>query len=363
MRSKKFGFSALTAALSLAGVLAVPSIANAQWQIDGPDGSSIKFGYLAQMRAEAIDADDSDTSTDLFFRRLRLLAGGKINDQWSFFFETDSPNLGKGESDGSKNAGDIFFQDFIVTYKPQSDAFMLDFGQLLAAVTYNSNQSAASLMATDYGATSFVWAGHLDTKVGRDYGVRARGYLFDDRLEYRASVLEGDRGMDSSNDLRFMGRLMFNIIGNQKGLFYTGTTLGKKQLLSVGVSYDTQEDYEATSVDAFWDQPLAGGNGVTAQASWSSLEGDNSFGSPLAEQDNIMVEAGFYHAGSKLLPFVQYTDQDFDDVSGDTEKTMVGLGYMFAGHNGNVKFSYANVDPDGSDDRDEWWLQLQIFRF
>lgn len=333
------------------------------WQVDGPDNSSIKFGFLAQMRGEAIDADNADTTTDLFFRRLRLLAGGKINDQWSFFLETDSPNLGKGESDGTKNTSDIFFQDFVVTYKPRSDAFMLDFGQLLGEVTYNSNQSAASLMATDYGATSFVWAGHLDTRVGRDYGVRARGYLFNDRLEYRGSVLQGNRGTDSSENPRFLGRVMFNIIGSQKSLYYTGTTMGKKQLLSVGASYDTQEDYDATSVDAFWDQPLAGGNGVTAQASWSSLNGDSTFGSPLPDQDNIMLEAGFYHARSKLLPFVQYTNQNFDDARPDIEKTMVGFAYAFAGHNGNVKFSYANVNSNGGKDRDEWWLQLQLFKF
>lgn len=358
MGTKNHRIGAFAVALSMTIFLGAAQPAQADWKIESDDGnSSIKFGFLAQMRGESINPDVGSSQKDLFFRRLRLLAGGKINDQWSFFFETDTPNLGKGDSD------DFFMQDFVVTYKPNSDAFMLDFGQLLGAVTYNSSQSAVSLMATDYGSTSFVWAGALDTKVGRDYGVRARGYVLDDRLEYRASILQGNRGADSSNSLRFLGRVMYNVFGAQKGLFYTGTTLGTKRLLSFGVSYDTQEDYQTTSFDAFWDQPVGDGNAFTAQASWSNVDGDDFLPS-LPEQDNIMVEAGFYFSSMKLLPFVQYTSRDFDsEALDDVDKTMIGIGYFFRGHGGNVKLSYANVDSDNGVDQDEIWLNLQVFSF
>jgi hypothetical protein len=135
-------------------------------------------------------------------------------------------------------------------------------------------------------------------------------------------------------------------------------------LLSIGASYDTQDDYDTTSLDAFWDQPLgSNGNSVTAQAAWSSLDGDDFLPS-LPEQDNIFAEAGFYHAGTKLMPFVQYSDQDFDSSAfNDVQKTQLGIGYMYNGYNGNLKFSYAKVDTDGGNDRDEWWLQAQFFKF
>ena len=363
MHSRNHRFFLTTAAFGLASFLAGAPVANAQWEFAPTDGSSIKFGYLAQPTAEFLDSG-SDTSQNLFFRRLRLLAGGKINDKISFFFETDSANLGKGEPDGTKNSGDILMQDFVISYMPQSEAFILDIGQLLAAVTYNSNQSAASLMATDYGPYSFIWAGALDTRVGRDYGVRARGYLLNDRLEYRASILQGNRGTDSTSDLRIFGRLMFSVLGEpHKGLFYAGTNLGKKQQLSVGASFDTQEEYETFSVDAFWDQPLAGGNAVTAQVNWSSLDGD-TFLTALPEQENLFVEAGFYFGGMKLLPFVQYAETDFDSGAlADQDKWQVGLGYMFSGHNGNLKLSYGETSTDGGEDTDEIKLQLQIFKF
>jgi hypothetical protein len=221
MGSKYQRFSAFVAALSLTMLLGAAPTAQAAWQISSEDGSnSIKFGFLAKLRGESIDPPTGSAEQNLFFRRLRILAGGKLNDKWSFFFETDSPNLGKGS--GASKSGDIFIQDFVVTYKPKSDKFMLDFGQLLAAVTYNSNQSAVSLLATDYQPTSFVWAGALDTKVGRDYGVRARGYLMNDKLEYRASLLSGNRGADSTNSFRFFGRVMYNFFDPMKGLFYKG---------------------------------------------------------------------------------------------------------------------------------------------
>jgi hypothetical protein len=83
--------------------------AHAQWEIKPTDGSSIKVGFLLQGQAESVDvAGSDDTSNNLFFRRARILLGGKINDQWSFFFETDSPNLGKGTgTTGAKDAGDM----------------------------------------------------------------------------------------------------------------------------------------------------------------------------------------------------------------------------------------------------------------
>ena len=366
MGSKYQRLSAFVAALSLTMLLGTTSTAQAAWQIESEDGSaSIKFGFLAKLRGEFIDPPTGSTQQNLFFRRLRILAGGKLNDKWSFFFETDSPNFGKaGGPNGDKNHPDMFIQDFVVTYKPQSDKFMLDMGQILQAVTYNSNQSAVTLLAPDYNPTSFVWLNALDTKVGRDYGVRARGYLMNDKLEYRASILSGSRRPDSTNSFRYFGRVMYNFFEPMKGLFYTGTTLGKKRLLSVGASVDTQEDYQTTSVDFFYDQPLGdSGNAFTLQGSWSNVDGD-VFLPTLLEQTNTTFEAGFYMGQSKVMPFVQYSNQDFDSAgTADVETTMFGLGYFFRGFNGNLKFSWGQRDVDGGSSTDTIWLQLQAFTF
>lgn len=352
------------ACLGCAGLLGFAAPADAQWQISTEDGStSIKFGFLVQARAEFVEDLVGDTEQNLFFRRLRILAGGKLTDELSFFLETDSPNLGKGGGvAGDKNAGDVFIQDFVVTWTPQSDDFNLDVGMLLVETSHNANQSAVSLLATDYAPISFVSSGPIDARVGRDYGVRARGYVFDDKLEYRAGVFQGKRGEDLDNEFRFVGRLVYNVFEPEKGLFYSGTTLGAKRILSFGASYDTQEDYEAYAADVYWDQPVGAGDAFSGQVDWIHYDGDAFL--PIPEQDDLLVEAGYYFGGSKLMPFFQYSQRDFDsEALPDEEKSQVGLGWMFRGHKGNVKLSYAQLSRDGFDDRDEIWLNFQAFTF
>jgi len=364
-RKDAHGLRCLALVAAMLGLLAVAPAARAQWQIATEDGnSSIKFGFLMQGRAEFLDdAAGENTQKNLFFRRLRLLAGGKLNDQLSFFFETDSPNLGKAGADGTKNAGDLFIQDFVVTWKPQSDAFNLDVGMLLIETSHNSNQSAVSLMATDYGPYSFVSSGPIDARVGRDYGIRARGYLADDHLEYRAGVYQGKRGEDADNPFRYAGRLVYNVFQAEKGLFYSGTSLGTKHILSFGASYDAQDDYSAYSGDVFWDQPLPGGDAITLQGDWIHYDGD-VFLPTLPKQDDLLIEAGYYNKATKLLPFIQYSERDFDSaVLPDDDKLQVGLGYMFLGHKGNLKLSWAQLGRDGAPDRDEIWLNFQVFYF
>lgn len=347
------------ALLFFLGILIPFSPAFAQWQIGSGD-SSIKFGFLVQARGEMIDSE-ADTAQNLFFRRLRLLAGGSLNERLTFFFETDSPNLGKGEA-GGKNAGDLFIQDFALMYRFAPDQY-IDVGLLLPELSHNAAQSAASLLATDYGPYSFLTAGPLTTRVGRDYGVRARGYVLDDHLEYRAGVYQGVRGAGSSNSLRFTGRLVYNVFEAEKGLFYGGTYLGKKRVLSFGASLDHQEDYDTTGLDVFWDQPVGKGNSATFQANWMKHDG-GTFLASVPEQDNVLVEAGYYFGATRLLPFVQLATRDFDNPTlTDEDRFQVGLGWMFEGHNRALKVSWARVSPDRGADSDEIWVNLQIFRF
>ena len=335
--------------------------AHAQWELTSGD-TSIKFGFLVQGRAESLETGDV-TAENLFFRRLRLLAGGKLTDRLTFFFETDSPNLGKGEGpNGTKNASDIFIQDFVLTYRFADDQF-LDVGMILPALSHNANQSAISLLATDYGPYSFLTAGPLNTRVGRDYGVRARGYVLGDHLEYRAGVYQGLRGPGSSNSLRFAGRLVYNVFEAEKALFYGGTYLGAKKVLSFGASLDHQEDYDTMGLDVYFDGPMSNGNSATFQANWMQHDGD-SFLAALPEQDNLLVEAGYHFKAAKLMPFVQYAARDFDSPTGnDEDKVQVGLGWMLQGHGRNLKLSVARITPDLGPDSTEVWLNFQAFRF
>lgn len=333
----------------------------AQWQIVTNEGkTTLKFGFLTQMRADAADTDDG-TAKDLFFRRLRLIAGGSLTGNLSFFFETDSPNLGKGQA-GGKNAGDIFIQDFVAMYRWRDDQY-IDAGLLLTANSHNTNQSAASLLAVDYGPWSFLASAPTHSRVGRDYGVRARGYVLGDHLEYRAAVYQGARLESSTAALRTLGRVVYNVFEPEKGLFYGGSYLGKKRVLSIGASRDQQDDYSSTALDVFWDQPLAGGNGLTIQADWIRYDGGDFF-PQLPEQDALLVEAGWYVANARLLPFVQFAARDFaSPLRADQESIQAGVGWMLDGHGRTLKVAWGRLSTDDGDDLDQIMLQFQLFRF
>jgi hypothetical protein len=199
--TRTFSVGVVLAALVCVVGLASPS--SAQVSVASADGkSTLNIGFLGQLQGEALDnADASHTQQNLFFRRARIMLGGKINDKLSFFFETDSPNLGKGTAAGTKTDNTILVQDFSLTYS-FSDKLKLDGGMLLVPVTHNSQQSAASLLAVDYGPYSFQHSAPLDLKVGRDYGLQARGYLAGNHFEYRLAVLQGNRGTTSTSPLR-----------------------------------------------------------------------------------------------------------------------------------------------------------------
>ena len=356
--------SAVLLAAALVAVLAARP-AKAQLQFTSADGKqSFKIGILGQLQAESIENGNAknDSANNLFLRRLRLLGNFKLSDELTVFFDTDSPNLGKGNADGSKNNADIFIQDFVVTYA-FSKAFQLDGGMLLMAQSYNHNQSAASLLAVDYGPYTFVESVPTTSRTGRDYGLQARGYLGGDHLEYRAGVFQGVRGVNNTNSFRYAGRLAYYVFGPETTYFYRGTSLGKTQTLSIGGSFDRQEDYESYGADLFWDQPIAGGDGLTLQVDYSQVDGD-VFIPALPEQTNTLAEVGYYFHTVKLMPYVQFARQNFDAVTlRDEERTQGGLAFWFNGHNSNLKLAWTKIDRDGARKRNQYVVQYQIFQF
>ena len=237
----------IAGAAFLAAWALVAAPASAQWQVESDDGkASVKFGLLAQPQLETLEtADQQDTSVNLFISRIRLLVGGSISERWSFFLETDSPNLGKGNpntgaTSGVKDAGDMYLQDAYVTYT-QHDGFKIDAGMLLLPHSRNGTQSAATLLPVDYGPYTFLASGPSLERVGRDYGIQLRGYPAKQRLEYRLAVAQGVRGTEALNPPRISGRLVYYPFGAETGFFYAGTFQGTKKQAGIGASFDAPE--------------------------------------------------------------------------------------------------------------------------
>ncbi|MCB1055738.1 MAG: hypothetical protein KDD11_09535 [Acidobacteria bacterium] len=358
---RRIAVRAIHVSLVLCALLSTPA-AFGQWQITSEDGkSSIKFGYLAVMRADSVEQANGDDLENLYFRRLRILFGGSLAPKWSYFFETDSPNLGKSDAAGNKNSDDVYIQDFFVTYT-DSAAFKLDVGLILIPLSRNSTQSAATHLASDYGPYSFLNSGPTQSNVGRDYGVQARGSLAHDKFEYRFGVYDGNRGV--SNDFRYSGRVMYHVFNAETGMFYTGNNLGGKRMLSFGAGFDVQDDYQALGFDVFYDQPVgADGSAFTFQADLIQYDGGTTF-TTLPEQDTWLFEVGYLFGSSRWQPWIQYATQDFNDPArADTDSTYIGVNFRMKKHNRVLRLAYGQLGVDGQDDRDVLQLTLQMFQF
>lgn len=353
-------------ALAVTCVFAWAGTASAQWQIESKDGkASLKVGFLVQSQGESLETvDQKATSTNLFVRRFRVLFGGNFSPKWSYFFETDSPNIGKANpATGAKDAGDVFMQDAYVTYN-HSMAFKVDVGMMMMPHSRNGTQSAATLLPIDYGGYTFLDSGPLGERVGRDYGVQLRGYPAKQHLEYRLAVSQGVRGISAKNPLEVSGRIVYYPWGAETGYFYGGTFQGTKKQAGLGGGFAVQDDATIYSADAFFEAPtVEKSQGLTLQANWMRYDGGKLVPT-LADQDALLFEAGYHFVSHKFSPFVQYAMRNFaNNATPDQNSLQVGVAWWIAGHQRNLKVSAGRLSVDGQPSRTQVLAQLQLFYF
>lgn len=349
-------------AFALALVCAGASGANAQVQVNAGPDVYFKLGILGQFQADTLEDPPTDTNiNNVFVRRFRLLFGGQVTKNVTFFVETDTPNLGRRLATGKNIQPGVILQDAYGEFTV-NDAFAVDAGLMFIPFSRNAVQSAATLLPIDYGAFTFSQSAPTQSSTGRDTGFQAKGYLLSDHLEYRIGVFQGFRNARSSNPFRYAGRAQYDFFDTEKGFFYTGTYLGKKRILAVGAAFDTQQDYHAYDVDAFLDYPVGSG-AVTGQFDYNRFNGDGMFVT-LPKQNDELLELGYLISAWRLTPVLQWANRDLVHAStGDQRVWSVGANYWWAGHNANIKGAYSRITGTGLPTQNEFTVQLQLFYF
>jgi hypothetical protein len=359
--TRRTGLSALLAI----ALTTMPSAMGAQASIKVGEDVTIRFGTLIQGWGDwTQDPVSEGYAQNLYLRRARLLVGGQVAKNISFFIETDNPNLGRAP----KALGSGFIlQDALAEVK-LSDPLTISAGLMFVPFCRNCIQSAATLLSLDYSSFSFLATPATQSSVGRDVGFQAKGYFNGNRIEYRVGAFQGFRAAGSRNPLRGVGRLQINLLEPETpGIFYTGTYLGTKRVLAIGGGFDMQagpgDNYKAWTIDAFLDYPVGDSVSVTAQVDYFAYDGGQTFPT-VTEQTAIFAEAGVYFKPLRLMPFVKFETQNFDPVgANDNARYQAGFTYYISGHNANLKVAYSRLNPDVGNDSNQFTTQLQLFYY
>lgn len=343
-------------------LLLLPMAANAQVVIKVNDNVNFKIGALLQAWADAAQDSTGGYANNLFVRRMRFLVGGQITPNISFFFETDNPNLGKAP----KALGSGFItQDAFIEWKPVSSAFIIDAGLMLPPLCRNCLESAGSLLSLDYGSFSFSESAPTQSSVGRDTGFQAKGYLDNGHFEYRAGLFQGFRAAGSRNALRKTGRVQYNVWDTETGYVYPGLYLGNKNVLAFGVGADREQNYSGYSVDGFLSHPLPSKDAVTGELTLLRFDGGTTL-TTLLPQNDATLQAGYYLAAAKMMPFARYERQSFRnsvDEPKDNHRLQAGLTYFPNGNNFNIKGAISRVEPRTGRKTNEYTVQMQFFYY
>jgi len=277
-------------------------------------------------------------------------------------------------------ADEVEWRDLWITAE-LCPALKVQAGRMYVPLTRNyGTTSTKSMLTTDL---SFMQGGSRGaifyaSKTGRDDGVTFWGNTMDDMLQYRFMISEGVEvtGENPDDNLRFVGRLSLSLLEPETGWFNKGTYLGKKEVLSFGLGFDsqsdlmlggTEDDNQVWTVDAFLDYPLGDGS-ITAEAAYIDIEHcsqDLKYTDLVkgGDAEDWYISAGYLFPNAigpgQIQPYVRYEMVDVDGAD-ESDFTSLGLNYYLKGHNCKLSADYTQVDQDSGDDHDIITLQLAI---
>ncbi len=295
----------LTFALVL--LVATPAFAY-KWEISKESNINLSVLVQPQLQMGQDMAPSGDAySTDFFLRRARIMVFGAVNENLTYFLDTDQTNYGKN----GNYAGQFYIQDAFMAYKIMEE-FQLAVGLILLPFTRHNFQGATGLNGLDYHVDMLKFPTG-STKVWRDVGVQAYGWALEQKLHYRLGVFGGSQGqaigkdsaavdvLSNPEDLpRITGHVRYNILGKETDFFAKGIYFAKDPIVSVGVGVDFVPDSIMLKAPV-----LGAGNLMEKKAELGkhlAVAGDVFAEYPLSEEMEILFQGTFlyYDDGDKM---------------------------------------------------------------
>lgn len=323
------------------------------------------YQWVEDERDTDDDGIQEENLNDFMFRRAYMGIKGAVTPRYEFFVHFAADRLGQDGLDapGSGLGSGLAVRDAWITAKLLGDDLMLQIGRMYVPLTRNyGTTSTKALLTTDLDWTQGGIRGSIfyPNKVGRDDGLALWGNVMEDRFQYRFMIAEGIEGstVNPDDSPRFVGRVSASLMEPETDWFNQGTYLGKKNVLSIGIGVDTQDnlvlnernqDYTAWTGDIFYD-----GGGLTVEAAYIGVKNaPNAINfTHMSTGDDvaiISVKAGYLLPGEiifgQVQPFIHYENVNVDG-KGDTNIFGAGFNHFIKGHANKLSLDLTYLDQE-----------------
>jgi hypothetical protein len=351
--------------LSVIGALSLSLVAapaTAQIVVKNED-ITFRFGIAGQLWADwTQDSSGSQGYQQNFYlRRARLIVGGDLGKDISFFIQTDDPRLGITP----KNlASGFLLQDALLEWRP-TKVFQIVGGEMIVPFTRNGLQSPMSYLTLDVSPISTVANSATQSSALRDAGFEAKGFFLNDHLLYRIGEYSGERDANAHDSPRTVGYLQYDFFDPEKGYLFSGTGLGKSKILAIDGGFDAQGSYRGYSANLAAALPVNKGDELAAQFQYIHYDGKTKFPT-IGDQNDYLLEAGYYIHQAKVQPFLKYESQGFvasTNASKDINRFGFGANYYIRGQNLKWTLQYLRALPQNTTalkSSNEVSMQLQL---
>ena len=343
--------------------------------------SSIKLSYAFQLYGQSRDTgsgpNGTDTTTDIFFKRNRLMMSGQLDDVYGFYsavqYQGDE-RVYPTEVTGTPQKNFDIIDTFLTA--DYTDAFRLRAGLTKDPMIREQNESCFEPLSVDRSYFDYTNLPRLN----RDFGILLWGNVADAMFQYRLAAMKGnDDTNDPKSSLRYTARVHLSLLDPESSLTYKGTYLGQKKVLTFGAGYQTEseavygdvaglsmpKDYKAYTYDVFFEYPTPAG---TFTASGAYLKADFQGAYQGADPDPRSIglngeKKGWYTKVGYLLPgkigtgdlqvYGRYEQWRFADLAAILDQKIkwsaVGINYFLTGQNLRLTLEYSMNDYEKED--------------
>lgn len=364
-------------------LLATPAFAGPTWTFGPEDQGALKLEYKGQFQLNHRDtgggSNDDESVSEFNFRRNRVALMGAYGKHFGLYVQTeyneDNNISGFSVTDGDNE--DFQLLDAVMRFK-YNDAVNFWLGKYKYSFTRENLEACEMPLTLD---RSLLIRAPLASEGTRDKGVTLWGNLFDQKFQYRLDAMNGRNDSDSAPDsaFRYGARAHVTLLDPESGHGYKGTYLGEKKVLTIGGAYQMEKDvaysnpslaadavdYEAWTVDLFFEYPVDGVGTFTVSGAYADYDLDDAYKNATlgnldqsviglnGEKNGGYVKIGYMLPNLPLQFFARSESWSFANLYGVYDQEVDwyggGINYYFRGQDLKLtlELSQADFDKEG----------------